>query len=489
MCLLDLPVELLAEALQHLGYRHLLRIRQVCRSFRDAIDHTARLRYHLELAREGMQDGSRHDLGSADRLQKLKEYKQAWRALDWSANSKVLHGGVFAISGDIVACSKRTEPTHITFTRIESKLRGVEGHQWKIDAPRGLRDFVIEPVLDLVVVLIDGSATKPIIPVPLTFVAADFKPMIYEDRLGVLFTSHSLSYTYFTVWNWQTGEKYRRPFRARRVPSATFLTRDLVAMPYTCYNLDDHTTSTTALLVADISDPHKPHRVCRLFLPPAAPDITLFADFIWDQPLSRASDRLRPGWFAPASQERVLGLSVSGFDVDFGTTPPTSTMFIISVPHVVERIQQRLATSGEKRATFEWAEWGPDCSRIFSHNCPALWLSFIHGTKYAILDDEAVPPTGYTVYDFSRSAVQDPQGENPEANDFIIKGRDVFAERGAFATPVETGLPYRSMWRPLEPEVVEWIGRLGGDTGSVMLIEDGVVFSPDAGGEYWAWTV
>ena len=268
----------------------------------------------------------------------------------------------------------------------------------------------------------------------------------------------------------------QRPFRKRRVTSATFLTRDLVATPYMYYDVNGRTPETTALLVADISDPRKPRRTCRLFLPLAARDVTLFADFIWDQPLSQNAERPRPGWFAPASQERILGLTVSGVDMGLAA-PPTTVMFIISATHVVERIQQRLAASETKRVTFEWAEWGPDCSRVFSHSYPALWLSFIHGTKYAILDDGS-PPTGYTVYDFSRAAVEDPRGEITETNDFIVKEGDIFAEQGAFESPVETKLHYRSMWRELEPEVVEWIGKHGSDFASVMLVDDGVVFSP-----------
>ena len=74
--------------------------------------------------------------------------------------------------------------------------------------------------------------------------------------------------------------------------------------------------------------------------------------------------------------------------------------------------------------------------------------------------------------------MEDPRGENTETNDFIIKEGDIFAEQGAFESPVETKLPYRSMWRELEPEVVEWIGKHGSDFASVMLVDDGIVFSP-----------
>ncbi|KAL1744677.1 hypothetical protein HDZ31DRAFT_38172 [Schizophyllum fasciatum] len=502
MCLLDLPVELLAEALAYLDHRHLLLVReaitltagvQVCRDLRDAVDNTARLCYMIELAREHMQNGSRADLGSADRLQKLREYRQAWRALNWSANKKVPDGGVFAIAGDIIACTKRTDATYITFTRMGSKLRGVDEQQWTIDAPQGLRDFVIEPVMDLVVALTEREcphplATQPVIQVPLTFVAADFKPMIYGDRLGVLFTSHSLSYTYFTVWNWQTGEEYKRPFRKRRVPSATFLDKDLVAMPFTCYNKDNRMHS--ALLVADISVPSKPRRVCRLLLPPALPDITLFADFIWDQPLSHNAERPRSGWFAPVPEERILGLSISGFDaVSFGILPPTTAMFILSATRITARIRQRMTGSETDRITLEWADWGPDCTRVFPHTCPALWLSFIHGTRYALLDDDDAPPAGYAVYDFSRAAVDEAAEEDPDDDSYVVSEPSIFNERGAFGIPIETRLPYRYKWRELGPEVTNWIGEQGSESASVMLIDDGVVFSPDAGGEYWAWTL
>ena len=57
--------------------------------------------------------------------------------------------------------------------------------------------------------------------------------------------------------------------------SATFLTRDLVATPYMYYDVNGRTPETTALLVADISDPHKPRRTCRLFLPQAARELRL----------------------------------------------------------------------------------------------------------------------------------------------------------------------------------------------------------------------
>ncbi|TRM69587.1 hypothetical protein BD626DRAFT_580024 [Schizophyllum amplum] len=505
MCLLDLPVELLAEALAYLDHLELLRIRRTNRTLRDAVDHTASLSYKLDLSKHGMQDGTRADLGSADRLERLRSYRKAWHALEWSANKKIPDGGVFAIAGDIVACTRRADTDKITFIRPGSNIRGVNEHQWTIPAPPGLRDFIIEPTMDLIVVLVHRvdtlfelhllsmstgqnhpRAACPVLSVPLAFVPADFKPMVMEDRLGILFTSDGLIQSLFTVWDWHTGEKFKSPFRKRHVPCVAFLDRNLVVMPFT-YN-DNNTFSSTALLVADISVPTKSRRICRLLLPRSAVSTIAFADFIWDQPLSRRMKDASPGWFAPAPRDRILGLSVAAFDaVNLNNMHHTSAMFIMSVPRVVDCIRQRTIPPNVSRCTIEWDAWGPHSTRIFAHDCPSLWLSFIHGTRYAVLDDGDAK-AGYTVYDFGKTAVGDE--DDPAGEGAVITEPSIYDAREAFSAPVKTCLPYRAVQRRLEPEVADWIGSPD-STGSaaVMLIDDGVVFSPEAGGEYWAWTL
>ena len=118
------------------------------------IDQSTTLRYVVALAAVGQQDGSSSHLGTAERLQVLTEFRDAWEELKWTEHTCVptqdgeaweLYGGVFA------ECSEDQET--LFFRQLPSRLRGIEAREWRLDVGFHVCDFTMDPSQDLLVAL------------------------------------------------------------------------------------------------------------------------------------------------------------------------------------------------------------------------------------------------------------------------------------------------------------------------------------------------
>ena len=118
------------------------------------IDQSTTLRYVVALAAVGQQDGSSSHLGTAERLQVLTEFRDAWEELKWTEHTCVptqdgeaweLYGGVFA------ECSEDRET--LFFRQLPSRLRGIEAREWRLDVGFHVCDFTMDPSQDLLVAL------------------------------------------------------------------------------------------------------------------------------------------------------------------------------------------------------------------------------------------------------------------------------------------------------------------------------------------------
>lgn len=117
------------------------------------IKDSAELQYKIELAVAGMEDGHCSLLSHADRLQRLRDRESAWHTLQWTSD-KILpmhRGGVWELYGGVLAQAKSRDT--LCFTRLPSEIRGIEGRHWELNLPTLVRDFGMEPSLDLLVVI------------------------------------------------------------------------------------------------------------------------------------------------------------------------------------------------------------------------------------------------------------------------------------------------------------------------------------------------
>ena len=171
-----LPTELLILILLDLDYLHVLRCRQasdlfvdaplsspltpsashpqVCKTFRELVDHDVRFQYKIELAAAGMEDGPPSALAPADRLAALRTRQAAWDTLSWSELSEhpMGIGSVWELYGGVLAQSESRRT--LTFRQLPSKIRGIEQREWTIrDVGFDVRDFGMDPAQDLLIAI------------------------------------------------------------------------------------------------------------------------------------------------------------------------------------------------------------------------------------------------------------------------------------------------------------------------------------------------
>lgn len=133
---------------------------QVCRTFNAIVKDALALQYMISLAACGMQDDLSMTLcqGTAERLQRLREYEAAWREFAWSDGGIITHAAAcdlpITISGGVVAFLKRNPETsevedRLCLLRVPSKLRGIPGESWELKGLGEISQLCIDAAQDL----------------------------------------------------------------------------------------------------------------------------------------------------------------------------------------------------------------------------------------------------------------------------------------------------------------------------------------------------
>ena len=171
-----LPVELMAEVLEHLNYRDLVGCRLVCRTFchprtkplirllqvsrwmRDLIDHTDSFQYKLSLNIAGMSDNPHDTTLKGRKRELLLRYNAQWLSREiadtQSANKttyRAYEGPAWELVGGVLAQSKNSNS--IEFIQLPSMLRGVQEKIWTAQLVVPHADFTMDPAQDLLVTI------------------------------------------------------------------------------------------------------------------------------------------------------------------------------------------------------------------------------------------------------------------------------------------------------------------------------------------------
>lgn len=122
------------------------------------------LQYNIELAADGLVDGTGCSLSVAERYKLLLDRRQRWRYLKWrkvdtfsapaACQAYELVDGVFASSRGFGLTGSR----HLAITRLPTAAGGVQQVE-RDDIGFSARDFAMDPSRDLIaLVLTDGIA-------------------------------------------------------------------------------------------------------------------------------------------------------------------------------------------------------------------------------------------------------------------------------------------------------------------------------------------
>ncbi|KAI5893854.1 uncharacterized protein SCHCODRAFT_02599201 [Schizophyllum commune H4-8] len=485
----------LVQILHYLDAVDIARCRAVCRVLCGAIDGTPTLWYKQKLGMHNMVNGGdQHETLLADRVQRAERYVKAWRSLEWSTETRIPFGGnLWEIAGGVVACTTSAGSGEISFTQLPSPLRDIERKTWRLTLRHVPRDFTIDPSQDLLVSIhserqneydvhllsMSTGEQHPAAQIsPLVYktnrTPVQYELLVYEDRLGILFVSNDEA-ARFNVWDWKTGQEYRPPFQDAFITSACFLDANTVMA--TAYTHQITAPNNVFLKVVDITTPDAPMPISHLQFPIMHPNTDAMADLIWDSPPTWEGGVPPIGCFAH-TRTRLIGIAMSAWvmTVDLAAGPAARRvplMFILSISEILARLPRRETASFP--VSVSWEDWGTHAAHIFDRETSQVWVCYVRGPRYALLDELPLdaPPSAYTVYDFSPGPTR---AETAELKGSFYEDRDVFVD------PVKACLPCRKIQGriPLRPNMPEFM--------SVMLADDGVVFVSDSGEEFWAWT-
>ncbi|RDX52589.1 hypothetical protein OH76DRAFT_1377417 [Lentinus brumalis] len=445
MALIDIPTELLSSILTCLDFRDVLRCRAVCARLKSVVDENVRMKYKIELAAAGMEDGLHSTLPASERLAALRERQSAWKRISWlsqedspaSTDSMLweLYGGVFA--RDQNRCT-------LHFWQLPSKIRRIDERKWTLDDV-GVRiyDFSMDPAQDLLVI-VEEIQESTLCRVHLrTMTTGKAHPMAASAVLELkpehgLFNTYSIQMSCnhlalllttisedddglvaeFVVWDWKAGTA-RLDIVGEDLYSFTFLTPGyILLLAYRRSGLNDGTThrDTTdpCIVVLDldmVSHGAEPVPMTALEY------LCAFTYPVLDRESSVVDMLLRadpgPDWLpspslgVPFSVSRDNGVLVVAMQVIHGLRSISTLLSFIPFSTLLTAIKS--LSPGQTRRVFSWRQWGPDGSRL--QVAPPRFDAFdmpcyVCGPSFAMHVQPQARPLSLTIklYDFNQLA-------------------------------------------------------------------------------------
>ncbi|KZT66482.1 hypothetical protein DAEQUDRAFT_674869 [Daedalea quercina L-15889] len=406
--MLCLPVEIIVPILGGLAYRDLLTCRLVCRAFNDVIKNSLELQYKIELAADGLVDGTGVTLTTAERLALLLDRRKRWRVLDWTSRSAVsvpgacqayeLVDGVFAKS---MSGSHLYGPGshHLNATWLPTRSQPARSLV-REDIGVATRDFAIDPSQDLIA-LVDADngelsqtrikiylrtisknarhprAALPELVSPIPFDLGSSFIQIVDDVVGMFFWVHGPG---LIIWNWHTAQVIVKRTNERMPPGtwdfsflssrAYMLTATTGAGAIELYSFGgradadadggaDTSVHAATLRLPPLRAGHEPHH---------------FATH--SGPFVRYDAPGRP--FSTARENRVHLMSLH-----YGERGPRFHMFVLN-RFLTSFLPPEGARGARPWSAHDWSEWGPANTRFLEHNVNFQWLRYVHGSRVVL---------------------------------------------------------------------------------------------------------
>ncbi|KAH7907612.1 hypothetical protein BJ138DRAFT_1159727 [Hygrophoropsis aurantiaca] len=487
LCMMDLPSELMIIIFRNLSCRSLLRCCSVCHQFKDVIDHCVELQYHIELCLDGMTDGPPGPISPAERLQRLRDLRHAWSALEWRKSLLIpmpgacmayeLVGGVFA-KVNAISGGRGSQQFRAVWLPSADQL---EQSLIRDDLAIPTRDFAIDPSQDLIA-LVEAEdrngdilaafghffptanlcihlrtistnaphpqAQSPVIRLSLFLPINNAFIQFVNDVLGILFFTEPLR-PRIILWNWKTG-KTLVDQDSDQLPEGT---SDFTFLSDRAYMLtcarndgsmeiftfgDESPDDTNEILNAVV-------HVASLKLPPLQDRVhvnqlqTHTGPFLAKCP----ADKL----FTTDNEERIHVVSVDyGGGAFDGLRRRSSFCMYMQNSITTAYIHQHRDSRGGPPLQIPWEKWGPTNTRFLYQPSLFQWLRYVHGKRVVI-------PTyndhGHTmeVLDFNVKATARQLVQRLKASTWIqtvTEGSRIAAET-VFASTVTTFLPYRAL--------------------------------------------
>ncbi|OBZ74640.1 hypothetical protein A0H81_05613 [Grifola frondosa] len=131
----SLHVELVTKILLDVELHDLLAFKRVCRFLAELIANAMQLRYKTALGMAGLEDGPPGGLTTAERLERVEKYQDAWRDVSFSTSFPVLSRmapGVNPKSHSGGVCSGLTATGDVELCQTGSPIRGQQEMHWML---------------------------------------------------------------------------------------------------------------------------------------------------------------------------------------------------------------------------------------------------------------------------------------------------------------------------------------------------------------------
>ncbi|KAH8102114.1 hypothetical protein BXZ70DRAFT_54128 [Cristinia sonorae] len=381
----DLPNELLEKILLSADLQSVSRCLQVSKTLNGVVTGSTAIQYKLELALEGLQDGLTGRWSTSERLQALRDRREAWKTMKPTSIHVFLAHAV---------PWRTTTRSHVTWTDLDSRQfhvlqipsahRRIPEKEWVIEESiiNTLRaeDLVYDPDQDLLAMLEAShhgadlnwvlalrslttgqphpKAPSPVLPTNIDISHWDISGsgvLLFGDYVG----AHTQGFAKrFVLYNWKTGRELLNIASSEAFCYA-FLSHQYLLIPHAGLDQD---CKTVMLSVIDLGSlPFRDEMigiedlaslsVCRLALPEMGG--LPFGPF----QLGTSVSPPRP-WhmldvpFSPDSKDGMISITAH---YDNGETPTV----VIPLSVILRCIE-----SG--KPFFSWEEWGPTNSRLVS---------------------------------------------------------------------------------------------------------------------------
>ncbi|KAJ8453800.1 hypothetical protein ONZ45_g681 [Pleurotus djamor] len=471
----DLPDELIINVLRNLDHVQLLSCSLICRKFRSIFLSSVELRYHVELAVDGLSDCASDSLPYNERLQSILDRRKAWANLEFKkivpvnlpgeSRAYELVDGVFAKLTDEKSFCAAYLPS------LHSDVKGRITSELKFPA----RDFAMDPSQDLIVFLEDDKrpptyrglrkvnlhvyslskhiphplAKSPIITFEIlrseigNWILTGFL-QIADDVLVLHYnTEDEASHIY--LWEWTTGNLWlSQTFEnymdfAFISPRAYFLTSMEFSGSLHVYSLhfDDSIFKNCP----------KSSLVAVLLLPSLRP--LAWIDYIGTHTSPIVAHPAPEKVAAPALKSYIHVVSI-GYNSGQDRNPLS-----LFVPNYV------LLAYAASRETpvVQWGQWGPKNTRLFEHPSASSWLRYVHGYRVVGAPQTSSRNKSFKnfrticlVYDFNpySGKVDASTDRDNESRDLSLHEEHTIVSLDIFQDAVTTSLPYRASVFPLK---------------------------------------
>ncbi|KIJ36926.1 hypothetical protein M422DRAFT_33977 [Sphaerobolus stellatus SS14] len=501
---MKLPEELVATVIMELPMLDILHCRLVCKRLNNLVQSSSNIKYKIELSAHGLVSCPASKISAASALKMLRDQQARWRRCEWGNQTEIILGGgcrTYDLRHGIWAYGQSDEQLtddmlldytkKITCYKLGGVDRGIKCKEWESwsswsldDLKLDIRDFTIDPVIDMLAMVVQlsdeskspfqvllrklsdgephplGGKTVLDLEMPCTIPAnCTFTMQLQGYSLGVLVRQDAseTDWDYFFVWDWRTGKlnmsqhAENSSFDDFAFVDSTTIMLTVLANPVTLqiWRFDEPTDEPKLSPVGIFAMPK-----------PALNHAYLEMHFDGGPSASPGGPRTLDGTpYALAPVPKILSISFTVLETDAELQESEAENFtMVMQPSLMLKVLAKKQNPLQRHADhiLEWGQWGPQCTRWIPQTISSLnWEPCSVGGRFVLVapawrdepdDEEGLHfidlPQVIRLYDFRPEIVRRYKGQELGKNETLVMEQTVISKDNTFEEDVYSSLPY-----------------------------------------------